>query len=69
MKRDIIYKIIKSLEQVTRNRPQLNLDSDAAKQMVANAIWDDVFDSVVTITTHNEDQLNFFTEFDGNEHK
>lgn len=47
--------------------PQPNLESEAAQQMLTQRICESILEE--TTGTHNEDQLNFFTEFDGGEHK
>lgn len=62
-------KILDSLKRLTKQRPQINLDSEAGRQVVAQVIFDEVFQSEITLTTHNEDQLEFFSNIDQEEHK
>ena len=47
--------------------PQPNLESEAAQQMLTECICRHILED--NTSTYNEDQLNFFTEFDGDEHK
>jgi hypothetical protein len=47
--------------------PQPNLESEAAQQMLTDIISSEITNEQEG--TYNRDQLNFFTDFDGEEHK
>ena len=47
--------------------PQPNLESEAAQQMLTEWICRSILED--QSGTYNRDQLNFFAEFDGEEHK
>jgi hypothetical protein len=64
MKREIMNKLLDTLNRLCKQRPQINLDSEAARQLVAQAIFDEVFQSDVALTTYNDDQLELFSNLD-----
>lgn len=56
-----------AIKRFVESVPQPNLESDAAQQMLTEWICKSILDEQPG--TYNRDQLNFFTEFDGEEHK
>jgi hypothetical protein len=69
MKRDIEYIIKRSLDRVATKRPQLNFDSESAREHIASVIVGDILDCSVGIETYNEDQLELFSNITEDEHK
>ena len=69
MRRDIEYNIKRSLDRVAAKRPQLNLDSESAREHIAKVIAGDIFDCNIGIETYNEDQLELFSNITEDEHK
>ena len=62
--RERIQYVIKRFVEAV---PQPNLESEAAQQMLTDRICQSILED--QSGTYNGDQLNFFTEFDGEEHK
>lgn len=60
-------RIQDAIKRFVETVPQPNLESDAAQQMLTECICRSILDDQPG--TYNKDQLNFFTEFDGGEHK
>lgn len=60
-------RIQDAIKRFVESVPQPNLESDAAQQMLTEWICKSILDEQPG--TYNRDQLNFFTEFDGEEHK
>lgn len=50
-----------------KDYPQPNLESEACQEMLTEYIYRQITDTCTG--TFNNDQLNFFTEFDGGGHK
>lgn len=60
-------RILQAIKQFVTNVPQPNLESESAQQMLCDTICDGILNE--QSGTYNEDQLNFFTDFDGDTHK
>lgn len=60
-------RIQHAIKRFIETVPQPNLESEAAQLMLTQCICDSILEE--NTGTYNEDQLNFFTEFDGGEHK
>jgi hypothetical protein len=56
-----------AIKRFVESVPQPNLESESAQQMLTEWICNSILDD--RSGTYNRDQLNFFTEFDGEEHK
>jgi hypothetical protein len=70
--KDDIYKLIKqTLSDLSKNRPQLNFDSESGQQLIADTLYDNIVNTTVTLNdgTYNEDQLELFTNMEDQEHK
>ena len=59
--------ILNAIKKYVDRYPQPNLESEAAQQILAGIISDEITNEQEG--TYNRDQLNFFTDFDGEEHK
>lgn len=59
--------IINAIKHFVNTMPQPNLESEAAQQMLSEHILCALEEQ--TPGTYNRDQLNFFTVFEGEEHK
>lgn len=60
-------RIQDAIKRFVESVPQPNLESEAAQQMLTDQICQSILDDQPG--TYNRDQLNFFAEFDGEEHK
>jgi hypothetical protein len=60
-------RILQAIKQFVGDVPQPNLESEAAQQMLCDAICDSILNE--SPGTYNDNQLNFFTDFDGATHK
>lgn len=60
-------RIQHAIKQFVERVPQPNLESESAQQMLTDWICRSILEE--QSGTYNKDQLNFFTEFDGGEHK
>lgn len=60
-------RIQHAIKQFIEKVPQPNLESEAAQLMLTECICESILES--TPGTYNHDQLNFFTVFEGEEHK
>jgi len=60
-------RIQQAIKRFIEAMPQPNLESEATQQMLTECICDSILEN--TTGTYNKDQLNFFTDFDGEEHK
>lgn len=60
-------RIQDAIKHFVESVPQPNLESESAQQMLTEWICKSILDEQPG--TYNKDQLNFFTEFDGEEHK
>ena len=59
--------ILNANKKYVERYPQPNLESEAAQQILADIISNEITNEQEG--TYNRDQLNFFTDFDGGEHK
>ena len=48
---------------------QVNLDSSAAQEALADDIVREIWDTDITLNTENKDQLELFSNLDQEEHK
>ena len=64
---NIKQQLLEAIKRFVDHMPQPNMESDAAQQMLVESIYQSIFSQ--TEGTYNHNQLNFFTEFDGQEHK
>jgi hypothetical protein len=60
-------RIQHAIKRFIERVPQPNLESEAAQLMLTQCICESILQE--STGTYNKDQLNFFTEFDGGEHK
>lgn len=60
-------RIQDAIKRFVGSVPQPNLESESAQQMLTDWICQSILDEPPG--TYNKDQLNFFTKFDGEEHK
>ena len=60
-------RIQDAIKHFVESVPQPNLESESAQQMLTEWICKFILDEQPG--TYNKDQLNFITEFDGEEHK
>lgn len=64
---NVEQQIKKAIEQYVERYPQPNLAADAAQVVLTRYIHKALED--LPAGTYNQDQLNFFSVFDGGEHK
>jgi hypothetical protein len=60
-------QIKNAIEEFVKHCPQPNLEAESAQVALTHYIYKSL--EGVTVGTYNRDQLNFFTAFDGEEHK
>lgn len=60
-------RIQQAIKRFIEAMPQPNLESEATQHMLTECICESILEN--TTGTYNKDQLNFFTDFDGKEHK
>lgn len=60
-------RILNAIKTFVEAVPQPNLESEAAQQVLTEHICESILNDQPG--TYNHNQLNFFTDFDGNEHK
>lgn len=64
---NVEQQIKQAIEQFVKHVPQPNLEADSAQVALTHYIYRAL--EGVSVGTYNRDQLNFFTVFDGEEHK
>jgi len=69
MRRDIEYKIKRTIDHFAEKRPQTNIDSESARENLARMITQALLECDVGIETYNEDQLELFSNIEEDEHK
>ena len=69
MRNDIQYKIKRAIDRFAEKQPQANIDSESARENLAQMITQDLLECDVGITTYNKDQLELFSNIEEGEHK